>query len=301
MDMKKHEAIYKKVDGIEIGATVICSEHFNGPVLILIHGGALIFGDREGALKKPEVELFLEAGFCAVVSVDYRLAPESKLPDIINDLVDAWQWVNDGANGLLPGKELDYCLMGHSAGGYLSQLMAVKLPKKPKAVFSFYGYCNIIGDWYTKPSAYYCEQPEISERDAFSYVYKHSMLSQGDDINKRWIFYMYLRQKGLWVDYVTGIEFHDSPISAFDQFCPIVLADKNYPPIFLAHGTNDTDVPFEQSAIMKIKMDKLNIPNFFHVVEKGGHSFDSDQNWKNSENSRSMNNELFKFINKYVK
>src|SRR6185436_13100149 len=54
------------------------------PAIVWIHGGALIFGDR-GTVRPDQLERYLRAGY-AVVSIDYRLAPETKLPDIIEDL-----------------------------------------------------------------------------------------------------------------------------------------------------------------------------------------------------------------------
>jgi acetyl esterase len=55
-------------------------------------GGALIMDDRD--LEKPEDILlaFAKARGCAVVSIDYRLAPETKLPDIISDIEEAFRW-----------------------------------------------------------------------------------------------------------------------------------------------------------------------------------------------------------------
>ena len=296
--MKKHEAIYKKIDNLEIAATLIRSQNTTGPVLILIHGGALICGNRQWALHMPQWKLCLDNGFSAVVSVDYRLAPETKLPDILHDLQDLWQWVHNGADNLLP-KKLNYALMGHSCGGYLSQLLAARLPQKPKAIFSFYGYCNIADDWLTKPSDHYCKDPEIPEKEALTYVNKHPAISHSG-INNRFKYYVHLRQKGLWLNAVTGTNFSETPLTHYDQFCPITLADKNYPPTFLAHGTNDTDVPYEQSRLMKAKLDELKIPCILHTVKNAPHMFDGETHWQNSEASKQMNQKLITFINKHV-
>src|SRR5262245_17606527 len=53
------------------------------PVIVFIHGGALMMGDRK---MKPSpgslLKTILDAGY-VVVSIDYRLAPQVKLPTII--------------------------------------------------------------------------------------------------------------------------------------------------------------------------------------------------------------------------
>ncbi len=61
------------------------------PAIIWIHGGALIFGSRMW-MKEEQVVFYLQAGY-TVISIDYRLAPETKLPQIIEDLQDAYSWV----------------------------------------------------------------------------------------------------------------------------------------------------------------------------------------------------------------
>lgn len=53
-------------------------------------------------MKAEQIELYLHAGF-NVFSIDYRLAPESKLPDIKADIADALLWLeNEGV------KEFEY-------------------------------------------------------------------------------------------------------------------------------------------------------------------------------------------------
>ena len=54
------------------------------PVVIYIHGGALIFGSRKD-VNENEIQAILNEGI-AYISVDYRLPPETKLMDIIVDV-----------------------------------------------------------------------------------------------------------------------------------------------------------------------------------------------------------------------
>ena len=74
--------------GLEAGISVLALRRPAGrgpfPVVLWIHGGALIFGDR-GMLPADERERYLRAGL-AVVSIDYRLAPETKLDGILEKI-----------------------------------------------------------------------------------------------------------------------------------------------------------------------------------------------------------------------
>src|SRR5690348_994382 len=61
------------------------------PVAVWIHGGALIMGDRHGIDRTLRDDL-VDAGY-VLVSIDYRLAPETKLPGILDDVRDAFAWI----------------------------------------------------------------------------------------------------------------------------------------------------------------------------------------------------------------
>jgi acetyl esterase/lipase len=84
---------------------------------MMIHGGAWSIGGS-GHLPPDQVTYLLEEGF-AVVSPEYRLAPHVKLAECVEDLLDAYRFVQNGLNEVL-GTELDVkrtCVMGWSAGG----------------------------------------------------------------------------------------------------------------------------------------------------------------------------------------
>ena len=90
--MTKRTYTYKVVGGNEILADVYPAGARPSPVIVWIHGGALMMGHR-GDLSHRHADEYLQAGY-TVVSIDYRLAPETKLPAIIADLQDAFRWVH---------------------------------------------------------------------------------------------------------------------------------------------------------------------------------------------------------------
>lgn len=92
------------------------------PVLLYLHGG----GFTIGSVETHDVlcrELARLAG-CAVVSLDYRLAPEHRFPTASNDAWDALQWLAREARslGLDPGR---LAVGGDSAGGTLAAVNAI--------------------------------------------------------------------------------------------------------------------------------------------------------------------------------
>lgn len=87
------------------------------PALVYFHGGGWVLGGIETHDRLCRV-IADDAG-CAVVSVDYRLAPESKFPAAVVDARAAFTWVVDHAAslGLDPGR---IAIGGDSAGGNLA-------------------------------------------------------------------------------------------------------------------------------------------------------------------------------------
>src|SRR5262245_51061205 len=110
---------YKTIGKLEVKADVYRAEdRVTRPVVIGIHGGALIMGHRDGVDERVK-RMMLGAGY-AFVSIDYRLAPETKLPAIIEDLEDAVTWVREQGPKLFQGDPGRMAVMGASAGGYLT-------------------------------------------------------------------------------------------------------------------------------------------------------------------------------------
>lgn len=87
------------------------------PTIVWFHGGGL-----EGGEKSIPQEL-LDKGF-AVIAVNYRLSPRAKNPAYIEDAAAsvAWAFQNIAKYG---GSENRIFVSGHSAGGYLSLILAM--------------------------------------------------------------------------------------------------------------------------------------------------------------------------------
>jgi triacylglycerol lipase len=92
------------------------------PCILHIHGGGYVVGSAaaQEALHRP---LSADLG-CCIVSVDYRLAPETRFPGAVEDCYAALAWVVANAAEL----KIDPArigLMGESAGGGLAAALAL--------------------------------------------------------------------------------------------------------------------------------------------------------------------------------
>jgi acetyl esterase len=91
------------------------------PVLVFYHGGGYVIGDRD--THDYVCRKLANATKCAVVSVDYRLAPEYKFPAAVDDSAAALRWVVDHADILRIDRRC-VAVGGDSAGGNLAANMA---------------------------------------------------------------------------------------------------------------------------------------------------------------------------------
>lgn len=114
-------------DGAQLAARLYAPVQAAGaalplPVLLYFHGG----GFTIGSIQTHDVlcRELSQAGGCAVVSVDYRLAPEHRFPVAVNDAWDALQGLVRAAKGL--GLDASRVAVGgDSAGGTLAAVCAV--------------------------------------------------------------------------------------------------------------------------------------------------------------------------------
>ncbi len=92
------------------------------PVVVLIHGGGWVQGDKMEYRTSQKTEALLEKGY-AVVAVNYRLSGVAKFPAQIQDVKAAVRWIraNAATYKFNPDK---IGAWGTSAGGHLTALLA---------------------------------------------------------------------------------------------------------------------------------------------------------------------------------
>jgi acetyl esterase len=112
------DPVHSVEDGVADGVPVRLYRPSDGelPALVFCHGGGWVIGslDSHDALCRT---LAARSG-CAVVSVDYRLAPEHRFPAAVEDAWTATTWAAQRFPRLAVG--------GDSAGGTLSAVTALR-------------------------------------------------------------------------------------------------------------------------------------------------------------------------------
>ena len=125
------------------------------PVMVYIHGGAWIIGDKREQGKPMMYELVARGWVC--VAINYRLSPKATWPDHIVDAKRAVAWVKEHI-AEYGGDPSFVAVSGGSAGGHLCALLALSAgdpayqpgfegaDTSVQACVPFYGVMDMTGD-----------------------------------------------------------------------------------------------------------------------------------------------------------
>lgn len=270
VDVRPATFVYKTVGDLAIQADVYrAADNVTRPALVWIHGGALIGGSRAD-ISSPVKQHALKAGY-VLVSLDYRLAPETQLPEIVQDIKDAFAWIRrEGPQQFRIDPER-IAVAGGSAGGYLTLATGFCVEPRPTVLLSLWGYGDLIGDWYSTPSPHpRHHRSKLTRDEAFRQVSGPPVADARDRPGDGGAFYQFCRQTGSWPQAVSGWDPH-AEAERFYPFMPVKNVTGDYPPTALIHGTNDTDVPHAQSAMMAEQFEQHDVPHLFISVPNGEH------------------------------
>jgi acetyl esterase/lipase len=120
-------------DGNEIPLRVIAPAQPRG-VYLHIHGGGWVLGSAD--LQDPMLEHIADNTGLAVVSVEYRLAPENPYPAGPDDCESAAAWLTSNAKAEFGSSVLT--IGGESAGGHLAAVTVLRMRDR-------YGYTGFRG------------------------------------------------------------------------------------------------------------------------------------------------------------
>ena len=226
-------------------------------------------GRRQG-VPRLLLERLIEAGF-AVVSIDYRLAPETKLAAILEDVDDAFDWIRSEGPALFRAHRDRVVVLGSSAGGYLALTTGYRVNPRPAALVSFWGYGDLIGPWYSTPSPHERHhRTGMTRQEALEQVSGLPISNSADRKGDGAAFYQHCRQQGIWPREVSGWDPHEEA-DRFEAYMPLLNVSPSYPSTLLVHGTSDTDVPYEQSALMAEQFRKHGVRHELLTFEGAEH------------------------------
>jgi acetyl esterase/lipase len=188
-----------------------------GPVLLYIHGGAWVIGDkREQGL--PLLHELARRGW-VTVTINYRLSPRATWPDHLVDCKRAMAWVRDhiAEYGGDPGF---IAVSGGSAGGHLCSMVALTP-----------------GDPAFQPG--FEDAPTSVDACVPFYGVYDMTAGRGTDHVDKGLMNILERR-------VFKRRYDDDP-RPFEEASPLRRVNGDAPPFFVVHGTHDTLVPVAEA------------------------------------------------------
>ncbi|NBU83541.1 MAG: alpha/beta hydrolase [Sphingomonadaceae bacterium] len=104
------------------------------PAILHFHGGGHVLGVPE--MNKPQLMRWANELGCVVVSVDYRLAPETRFPGPMDDAYAALRWMHEQA-GILGIDPRRIAVSGESAGGAMAACLSLMARDRGKYRIAF--------------------------------------------------------------------------------------------------------------------------------------------------------------------
>ncbi len=186
-----------------------------------------------------------------MVSIDYRLAPEFRFPQSIEDLNSAIVWVKAHAAEYHVDVS-KIALIGESAGGFLVNYAGTHETPDTKvaAVVDFYGPVD-----YGKLAQLRRDHPE---RFDMSSINRHAANGGG-------------------IHFFGAQQLDQSGLAKLQAISPIAAVHNGMPPFLCIHGAKDDQVDFEQSTAMCAAMHKVAAACQLIPIDGGGHGM---SNWR---------------------
>jgi acetyl esterase/lipase len=201
------------------------------PVLAYVHGGSWMHGDKTEAIVFAD--RMTSQGYL-LVSINYRLYPEGKFPNMIEDVKCAIRFLraHAGEYNLDPNR---IAAMGPSAGGHLVSLL---------------GASDVSAGW------------DVGEYlDQSSRVQAVIAMAPVTDLTRKF--------PNADIEAMRGVGFGEDNIV---RASPITHVTPDDPPFLFIHGDRDEVVPFEQSQLIYDRLVQTNVPAQLVIVKNAGHS-----------------------------
>ena len=214
------------------------------PVLLQVHGGAWIIGEKEQQAKPLMYHMAQRGWLC--VAINYRLSPKAAFPAHIIDVKKAIAWVKEHIRDY--GGDPDFiAITGGSAGGHLSSLAALT-PNR--------------ADW--QPGF---ETVDTSVQAAVPFYGVYDFLDRGGIRPE-------MSMDKLLADRVMQCSKEDNP-QVWDSASPLSHVSADAPPMMVIQGTHDSLVWVEEArafvsalqAVSKQPVAYAELPGAQHAFE----------------------------------
>ncbi len=242
------------------------------PLVVFIHGGGFVNGDKD-KLSASLLDQFLKNGY-AVMSINYRLFPEVKLPELYMDAARAIQFARLNAKDWNIDKAR-VALTGSSAGALTALWIGfhddLADPKNSDAVLRESTRVMAIAVF----SAQTTLDPDVLQNEVGSAVFKHSFANGK----------------------IFGLKAASPELKAkMLESSPTTYLSAGDPPVWAMYTVEDRPMTEETSV-----SDAIHHPNFGKALKKRMDALKIECKLRHKNDGENVNSDLLAFFNRYLK
>ena len=205
--------------------------------------GGLVQGHRETAAPH-QLRNASKLGY-ALVTADYRLAPQVGMDDIMADVTDCITFVRTSLVSHVEPGVLDntrLAVSGSSAGGFLALLAGLHVEPKPQAVIAIYPVTDPLSTFYTNPQPHPWGEGPVARDLVAEYLDPQApAIANNHSESPRQQLYFYVIQEALLPELLRLRPGDDTY-----RICKN-LQTRSMPPTYVVHGDADQSVPVAHS------------------------------------------------------
>jgi acetyl esterase/lipase len=280
-------------------------------------------------IRPQQTRMLLDAGFLPV-SVDYRLCPETTLPEgPMRDVRDALAW----AQKALPTRKLQrgdirvngdhVVVVGWSTGGHLALTLGFTASasslRPPGAILAFYCPSDYEDPFWARCNVPFGSRPVTeSDYDIRQGVYDRPITAYNPPANERplggWMAISDARSRiALHMNWnartlsvllkglpLPGTTISDPSLEEIRAVSPLAqIRSGNYKtPTFLLHGAEDDLIPWQQAQRTYEALQEKGVPSELRILPQVVHLFDTYRGYEKDEAARRAVREAYGFLYK---
>ena len=254
---------YKNVNGKSLQLDIYKPKNLTepAPLLVFVHGGGWKGGKRSDYL----VYLldYAKKGYITA-TVSYRLKKDSIYPACVQDVSDATHWLFSNAEkyGYDPDR---IAMIGGSAGAHLVLM-----------------------------TTYDLKEPHIQLDSTYLNSPRHKIKAVVDIYGPVDMTTPYAQSQDLVTGFI-GHSYSERP-DLYWEASPAKYLHKDLPPTLIFQGTSDNLLPQSQSDTLKVRLDRLGVPNEYYKLPLWPHAMDVAQ-----RPNQYMQKKMDAFFESYVK
>ena len=269
---------YKTIGSLDILLDLYLPDNAkNVPVLLWFHGGGLLQGHRDSL--PPHLRNAVQKYNIALITADYRLAPQVGVADIYEDVRDCVAFIRTKLSSHVGEDVLDtnrLAVSGGSAGGYLALLAGLYVEPKPRVILPIYPITDPLGTFFTTSKLHPAGGAHTDVEPLASFLdVKAEVVANNKRESARNKMYFHMMEGANLASLL-----HFTPETQDHWRIAKQISTHGLPPSYIVSGDSDLAVGVEQSDEVVGVMVGLGMEVDYERLKGEDHLFDHDKKFE---------------------